>query len=233
MPVPPSSGPAFRNWGAIASTRFTPVSPDAFTLSLPLPPVTVKSPPAEVASASGSVTMLVPFASVIASTEVTPARFVAVTVPAAAQNVIRVGGPGGQFSDIRAAIQAAAPGDVVLVEPGTYPSFGLDRGITIVALGPVTLTTPVHYPTINFLSIAAGPRAVIAGPFGGQFGILVVNINGCVGHVHFEGATSSSVFIDRSASVTLRNVIAGNVTATSSNGTGDFSRRRISTSSIA
>lgn len=42
-------------------------------------------------------------------------------------------GPGG-FAQIRDALAIAAPGDLILVQPGTYSQFFVQRGVTIRAV---------------------------------------------------------------------------------------------------
>lgn len=85
--------------------------------------------------------------------------------PLAAQAVLRVG-PGGH-AQIRDAILAAAPGDVIEVAAGTYLPFTLDKPLTITALpappgqivqvtGAVTMT-----PSITELRPPAGTRAFV------------------------------------------------------------------------
>ncbi len=56
----------------------------------------------------------------------------ALPIPLAAQAVQLVG-PGG-FATIQAAIDAAAPGDTVLVDAGVYPSFAVGKPLTITAM---------------------------------------------------------------------------------------------------
>src|SRR5262245_40285504 len=51
-------------------------------------------------------------------------------VPELRASIIRVG-PGGDFSDIQPAIDAASDGDVILVDPGTYTTFRLNKGVVI------------------------------------------------------------------------------------------------------
>src|SRR5262245_15243003 len=45
-------------------------------------------------------------------------------------------GPGGDFTDIQPAIDAALDGDVILVEPGTYTAFRLAKGVVIRSAAP-------------------------------------------------------------------------------------------------
>ena len=118
---------------------------------------------------------------------------------ASAQRVIVVGA-GGQFSTIQPAIQAAQPGDVVIVRSGTYPAFFVDRGITVIGEG-ATLTVPVHYPSINVSNIPPGQRAVVRGGFTG-FPLLNVSVRDSGGHVHLQGL-SVQLFAGNCAHLTV------------------------------
>lgn len=61
------------------------------------------------------------------------------SVPAlAAQACVVDDDPGGDFTTIQAAISAAQPGDRILVQPGSYGSFTLRKGPTIVGYGTPT-----------------------------------------------------------------------------------------------
>jgi hypothetical protein len=59
-------------------------------------------------------------------------------VPAAADTWIvdSLGNPGFDFYDLQTAIDQSAPGDVLLVRPGQYAPFQLERARTILGLGP-------------------------------------------------------------------------------------------------
>jgi len=78
-------------------------------------------------------------------------KLVAIVVasPLTAQAALHVG-VGQTYADISAAAAAASPGDFVLIDAGTYPTFTLDKGITLrpnpmtatVIVGAVGQTTP-------------------------------------------------------------------------------------------
>ncbi len=57
------------------------------------------------------------------------------TPHAAGQLTVGPAGSGAQFTEISAAVVAAQPGDVVLVAPGTYGAFLVDKAVTIVGAG--------------------------------------------------------------------------------------------------
>src|SRR5215475_1684276 len=56
---------------------------------------------------------------------------IAVSASITAASTWFVGGPDGQFDEIQPAIDQASPGDVILVRPGVYEGFTLQRGLTI------------------------------------------------------------------------------------------------------
>jgi hypothetical protein len=88
----------------------------------------------------------------------------AVAAAAAAQTT-HVVGPGG-FASVNAALAAASPGDVVLVQPGTYPPFQAAIGVTVRASGsgPVMLlgassvaapaSQPMHLVDLDLVQLA-------------------------------------------------------------------------------
>ena len=77
---------------------------------------------------------------------------------ATAQATLLVG-PGG-FASIQAAIDAAADGDIVVVQPGTYTNFSCTRSLTI--RGDGTGTVIVSGPFFSLVQLAAGRRFALA-----------------------------------------------------------------------
>jgi len=67
-------------------------------------------------------------------------------------------GGGGQFGDIQSAILASQPGDVVLVQPGNYAPFTLDRGLTIIGYG-----TPIVVGPITIAGLPTPETAALVG----------------------------------------------------------------------
>lgn len=52
------------------------------------------------------------------------------------------GGPGVDFTQIQTAIDAAAPGDTLLVMPGNYTGFSLRKGMRILGQPPASSCSP-------------------------------------------------------------------------------------------
>ncbi|MEW6743796.1 MAG: hypothetical protein AB1486_13660 [Planctomycetota bacterium] len=70
-----------------------------------------------------------------------------------------VGGPGADFSEIQAAIDAASDGDVILVRPGSYAAFTLSKGVVV-----RSSTDPFSIQGNVFVThVSAGLRAGVAG----------------------------------------------------------------------
>ncbi len=99
-----------------------------------------------------------------------PSRFarvcvglVALVLPAAATTFVvdDDGGPGVDFTDLPAAVSAAQPGDVLLVAPGTYSSFAINKGISI--LGAGSASTRISQGTVTIQALPADEVAVFSG----------------------------------------------------------------------
>lgn len=85
---------------------------------------------------------------------------------------------GGAFTDIPAAVAAAQPFDVIVVQPGTYSGFAVSSNITVLGLGPnvrVGSGTRVH-------AVAGGQRVVLA-----ALVLADLRINNCAGAVVLDG----------------------------------------------
>jgi hypothetical protein len=72
-----------------------------------------------------------------------------------------VGGSGADFNDIQPAIDAASPGDIILVRPGTYNAFTLAKGVVVRASDQQIQL--VGTEVINVTGIGSGERGAISG----------------------------------------------------------------------
>ncbi len=83
-------------------------------------------------------------------------------------------GGGGQFNDIQSAVNAASPGDTVLVVAGTYSPFVLDKALRVLGVDPGLVTVSVTAPggifppppppaVVQVTGIPAGGFALLAG----------------------------------------------------------------------
>lgn len=90
------------------------------------------------------------------------------------------GGPGVDFTDLPPALAAALPGDVLLVQPGSYSAFTLSKGIAVLAQN--------GNATVSSLSNVAGlPAGQTARLLGLEFGGL--NLVQCAGVVVLDDVT--------------------------------------------
>jgi hypothetical protein len=98
------------------------------------------------------------------------------------------GGPGVHFTDLAAAVAAAAHGDTVLVFPdafnSAYAGFTTDKGIAVIGVNRPRLgTSPVPVQVQN---VPAGRSFRLAGFDAPRNQELHVVISGCAGNVHLE-----------------------------------------------
>jgi hypothetical protein len=79
----------------------------------------------------------------------------------ATPDVLRVDASQGPYTEIRDAVSAAAPGDLILVEPGGYAHFGvIGKGLTVAA----RISGTVHVNgTVRVQSVPAGAAVSLSG----------------------------------------------------------------------
>jgi hypothetical protein len=141
----------------------------------------------------------------------------ALTLPARATTWIVdiAGGPGSHFSDIPAAIAAAAPGDVILVRGGAYTPFTLSKGLSIIG-------TPGPYPIGSYVGCCVPAYTLIAPPAGETAVLADLYFNGSVHMLSSAGVVitdriqaSGTLLIDQCSDVRL-NRHTGNSTTVKS-----------------
>lgn len=86
------------------------------------------------------------------------------------------GGAGVDYTDIQAAIDGANHGDVVIVNPGNYAGFVLDRGLTL--LGAEASDTSVITSHATISNVPNPRRAILTG-----FRMESLSVTGSSGHV--------------------------------------------------
>jgi len=111
-------------------------------------------------------------------------------------------GPGVDFATLQAAFDAAAPNDVILVQPGAYASGVLVEGLRVVGQGG-----PVVNGFLRIEHVPAGALAVVGGLRGPSSpSSLLVRIAECPGAVVLEDVTLAGLAVLDSSDVRLRGV---------------------------
>jgi hypothetical protein len=128
---------------------------------------------------------------------------IAFLAPAAAAStwvVAPTAGVGVDFTDIASAITASAPGDVILVRPGSYGGFTVDVGVSILGDSGAVVTGRVRVS-----GVPAGPRATLA-----NMSVRTVEVLQCSAAVTLEDIVSRPLSADlNGASLTSMITITG------------------------
>lgn len=139
---------------------------------------------------------------------------------ALAQAVHTVDPVGGDFATIQAALDAAAPGDIVLVTGGSHENVVIQKGVVLVGAGGGFITKAaagpgVAQPPLRVVGIPAGESVVVAGltVFTVTSGATAaVEVSGCAGAVWLQ-----DLFVDSYGSDALvvegcaSTVVAGSI----------------------
>ncbi len=120
-----------------------------------------------------------------------------------AQTIVTGGG-----TNLQTAVQAAAPGDVLIVRAGSYNAVSIQRGITVLCDSGVQLfgiPTTASPATLEFTNIPADETAVWSG---GRLTVSIIErgtlrITQCPGQVHLDGLTARTVRIQAADRVTM------------------------------
>lgn len=72
-------------------------------------------------------------------------------------------GPSGTFAEVSAALAAAQPGDTILVQPGTYGPFQVDKAVRIAATGPGVEIAAFGANAIRVVNLPAGAEVGLFG----------------------------------------------------------------------
>ncbi len=112
-------------------------------------------------------------------------------VPTPARGNALYVGPTQTYTTIQAAILAASAGDVILVDPGPYPEFIVDRGVSIVATGTEfeVLESASTNPAILIQGIPATDQVTIIGAkiqHGSNFDAPAVRVENNAGAVRLH-----------------------------------------------
>lgn len=105
----------------------------------------------------------------------------AALAPRSVADILTVGptGSGSQFTQIQAAVNAAADDDVILVKAGSYNAFLVTKPVRILKDG----TGNVFIPNCEIRDLASGEEMVLSGVFPQPPGITPIVLRDCAGTV--------------------------------------------------
>ena len=141
-------------------------------------------------------------------------------VPAICQGVDRYvdgTGAGGAYMTITGAMLASAPGDRILVLPGTYPAFQFSRGVHVIGLGTdpsqvvvARIAYHVSIPALNYdtlisnLTVSSNNPLDVLSIHGNELAPGTLTIDGCVlqNGVYLRGGEQGFYALINNTSVT-------------------------------
>jgi hypothetical protein len=117
--------------------------------------------------------------------------------------VLKVGTSAGAYATIGAAIAAAAEGDTILVEPGTYPAFSIDDKALNVLADPEggAMTS-----SIQIQNLAAAKTCIVSGfQVVSASSVPPLYVSNCNGHVRLEALAVAAAFPGSGAGAHIEN----------------------------
>ena len=129
----------------------------------------------------------------------------ALAAPAFSNNtwiVDHANGPGTHFTSIPPAIAASVAGDVILVRSGTYATFTLDRGVSILGQGAVFMSAYIYVS-----NVPAGEVAALY-DIDSQSWLSGISISNCAGTVLVQRC-DAPYYVQNCSDVRLRDVTSG------------------------
>jgi len=144
------------------------------------------------------------------------------STPAFAANLFV--GPGSQFDTIQAAVDAASPGDRILVAAGNYAGARIDKWVKISGAGDATVINDAFFPGVRFrtaFEIVSGAdktqisdlTIALLGPPDTM--LTGINVRATSGLSPIKGVIRNVKFVDLARAILIRNssgwIITGNV----------------------
>ena len=128
-----------------------------------------------------------------------------IVAPLSAQRTLVVAP--GQYRSIQDAVGAANIGDIVVVRPGTWSTFTVSKGISILGDPGAVVTRHTQIGHSSITGVPVGQTLVVRGlEFRDGFGQLL-RVEGCDGHVHLQDLRGTLAVTD-SRQVSLQRIVA-------------------------